>query len=303
LGLRNIKFKNNTLIGIANDGFHDGNRLDSVKNLYLIKSEDLGMNWSITDTFKFYNVNGVPAPMFWNDDDLINAYYEETSKILKIHYYNEEDKKFNDILTFIDSSLNDISINLIDKKLYISSNRRYRISDSTIISEDYNTNNPTWRNIKFLDIDMYDIKFFSVTDNYIYGLDKKTTWGMMYGIPVPLYYQNHLMRFKKRSSTDVEIKPSNYGYIFVAPSYPNPAKQEVNFLIYFDNYFDIENDNIEIIDIYGKKIAGKSDIIFNKQSNISSILTWNCSAVADGVYLLVITHGNSKRAIKVMVSK
>jgi hypothetical protein len=103
------------------------------------------------------------------------------------------------------------------------------------------------------------------------------------------------------SIIDYNIDLSNYLYIF--PPYPTPSNEKVNILFYFDSSFDFEKNNIQIIDIYGRKIAGKSNIIFNKQSNISSILTWNCSAVADAVYLLVISHGNTKRVAKIMVSR
>jgi hypothetical protein len=103
------------------------------------------------------------------------------------------------------------------------------------------------------------------------------------------------------SSVDIDIETQNYLYAY--PPYPLPATNEVRSLIYWDTSTDIENDEMTVYNIYGKKVAGKEKIRIDKLTNYSGNLVWDCSEVPSGIYIIYITHGTESRAVKVIVNK
>ena len=92
-------------------------------------------------------------------------------------------------------------------------------------------------------------------------------------------------------------------YLYSFPPYPTPSRDLVNVLIYFDSKTEFDNGNISIVDIHGNEVAQKKDLTIDKLTNYSAVLSWNCTGIADGIYIILITHGNRKQAIKIMVSK
>jgi photosystem II stability/assembly factor-like uncharacterized protein len=104
--------------------------------------------------------------------------------------------------------------------------------------------------------------------------------------------------------TEVEKpKIENINYLYCYPPYPVPATNFVRSLIYWDTSLDIENDDIAVYDIFGNKVAGKEKITIDKQNAYSGILSWNCTNVPDGIYLIRLIHGTETRTMKVIVSK
>jgi hypothetical protein len=94
-----------------------------------------------------------------------------------------------------------------------------------------------------------------------------------------------------------------HNYLYCYPPYPVPATNTVRSLIYWDTSLDIENDDIAVYDIFGNKVAGKEKITIEKQNAYSGILSWNCTNVPDGIYLIRLIHGSETRTMKVIVSK
>ncbi|MGE5478906.1 MAG: T9SS type A sorting domain-containing protein [Chloroflexota bacterium] len=101
------------------------------------------------------------------------------------------------------------------------------------------------------------------------------------------------------ASDEAQVERANYLYCF--PPYPNPAKNEVRSLIYWDTSLDIEKDDISVYSIHGK-VAGREDITIEKTMPYSGYLVWNCSRYEPGAYFIVIKHGDAQQMIKVMVN-
>ncbi len=102
------------------------------------------------------------------------------------------------------------------------------------------------------------------------------------------------------SVSESNIKQSIYFYFY--PPYPIPAQNYVNSKIYWDPNYNIDNLNISIYDIMGSQIEGDENIEINKQSSWSGILTWNCSAISNGTYFIVIRFGTTTKSITVLVN-
>ena len=60
---------------------------------------------------------------------------------------------------------------------------------------------------------------------------------------------------------------------------------------------------INVYDIFGLKVAGREKIIIDKQKTYSGILSWDCSDVPSGIYLIHIKHGSESWTLKVIVNK
>ena len=104
-------------------------------------------------------------------------------------------------------------------------------------------------------------------------------------------------------TNSIDILIENNEYFYAYPAFPNPAKGVVRSHIYWDMRTDIEQCQIGVYDINGNQVAGKSEILIEKLSEYNGYLTWDCSGVPDGVYLIYINHGKIKMPIKVIVSR
>lgn len=91
--------------------------------------------------------------------------------------------------------------------------------------------------------------------------------------------------------TSVESE-TNQNTLVTSPPYPQPARSAVT--IEFGNYI-LSKQDITIYNIEGRELKNK-DITINNNS-----LTWDCSAVQPGIYLINIKHGSEEKTIKVVV--
>jgi photosystem II stability/assembly factor-like uncharacterized protein len=114
-------------------------------------------------------------------------------------------------------------------------------------------------------------------------------------------YKAKLSDFGITDVSDEQTEVNNYLWAF--NPYPLPASHEVRTKIYWDASIDIEDDEINVYDIYGNKVADKDDVVIDKMTKYSGILKWDCSAVNSGIYLIHIKHGTRDWTIKVMVNR
>lgn len=100
-----------------------------------------------------------------------------------------------------------------------------------------------------------------------------------------------------------EYKTEEQSYFYAFPPFPLPAVNQIRSLIYWNTGIDIDKDEIAIYDLYGTKISGREQIDIEKITPYSGYLTWNCSWVDSGIYLIQIRHGASNNVIKVIVTR
>ncbi|MCX6148304.1 MAG: hypothetical protein NTW25_13805 [Candidatus Kapabacteria bacterium] len=90
-------------------------------------------------------------------------------------------------------------------------------------------------------------------------------------------------------------------YFYSYPPYPLPARNELKSLIYWDMSYNIDDSDIGVYDIYGNKVADKGKLSINKLNAYSGYLSWDCSGIATGVYMIQIKHGTNTHNIRAMV--
>ncbi|MCX6148306.1 MAG: hypothetical protein NTW25_13815 [Candidatus Kapabacteria bacterium] len=99
----------------------------------------------------------------------------------------------------------------------------------------------------------------------------------------------------------IETQTEEQTYFYSYPPFPNPAMNELKSLIYWDMGFNIDDSDIGVYDIYGNKVADKEKISVNKLNAYSGYLTWDCSGIATGIYMIQIKHGTNTHNIRAMV--
>ncbi|MCX6148153.1 MAG: hypothetical protein NTW25_13035, partial [Candidatus Kapabacteria bacterium] len=99
----------------------------------------------------------------------------------------------------------------------------------------------------------------------------------------------------------IESQTEDLTYFYSYPPFPIPARNELKSLIYWDMSYNIDDSDIGVYDIYGNKVADKEKISINKLNAYSGYLTWDCSGLATGVYMIQIKHGTNTHNIRAMV--
>ncbi|MCX6147108.1 MAG: hypothetical protein NTW25_07630 [Candidatus Kapabacteria bacterium] len=107
------------------------------------------------------------------------------------------------------------------------------------------------------------------------------------------------LSFLESKSSIETIEDQTYFYSY--PPYPLPARNELKSLIYWDMSYNIDDSDIGVYDIYGNKIANREKISINKLNSYSGYLSWDCTGVGTGVYIIQIKHGTNTHNIRAMV--
>lgn len=92
-------------------------------------------------------------------------------------------------------------------------------------------------------------------------------------------------------------------YIYIYPPYPNPAKKEISFPIFWDPIYDIKLAKISVFDINGMKIDTKNKITLTQNEPYKGNIILNCDDFKNGIYLLQIKHGSGSRVTKFIIYK
>ena len=98
---------------------------------------------------------------------------------------------------------------------------------------------------------------------------------------------------------DFQILDVDYLYAF--PPYPIPGYNHISFHLFWDLCDDIDNDEINVFNILGNKIAGREKFSINKASLYDGFLTWDCSDMSTGTYFIQIKKGNYSTTVKAIV--
>lgn len=96
-----------------------------------------------------------------------------------------------------------------------------------------------------------------------------------------------------------ELETINYLYCY--PPYPQPAKNIVNILIYWNFVFELNDSNVSIYNVAGNQIFTKGKISLEYLNNYSGLIKWNCSDIEPGIYIIIIKHGDKSFTTKTVV--
>jgi|GEM_PF-3369591 len=270
--IMDIAFKNN--IGIA-----------GVNLPRTLVSIDSGTTWDISK-------NGLP------DSVLITCVTISGTNLYAgtYHIYNEKKevvygsgvylstdfgKNWIDINDSITRNLRIISVAVVDSIIFISSADNHGILLSTNNGKNWRFVNDGLATLSLSKLQIHKDFVYAATGDGIYKV-KLSDFGIV-GVEEP------------------NVEKQNYLYCY--PPYPNPTANIVRSLIYWDTSIDIENDDIAVYDIFGIKVSGKEKMTIDKQNTYSGLLTWDCSNVPNGIYLIRVVHGTKTWTMKVIVSK
>lgn len=84
----------------------------------------------------------------------------------------------------------------------------------------------------------------------------------------------------------------------VALAYPNPGREQINFLIHLEQAAKVE---IKIYNLAGERIAGLAE---NLSAGRGQVLSWDCRNCASGIFLAkVYVKGQERQTIKIAVAQ
>lgn len=107
------------------------------------------------------------------------------------------------------------------------------------------------------------------------------------------------------SNSEIETQTEISDYLYAMPAYPNPAKNYVRGKFYYSYPGGLDKTDINVYDNFGTKIGSKKDFEIEPiESEFLAELKWNCSEMATGVYIIVITSPNGlSRIMPVLVMR
>ena len=219
----------------------------------------------------------------WVPIDSMGFYIQYFYKLIKIDLANK---------TVID--LYQPRSNKNNSAFYYFNNKFYINNDSLLLSNNDILNYPNkWEEFKFSDI------FYAKNNVWC---DNETAY---ISVVQKNYQTKNILKLTVKKSSDfidnTETPTPSYFYSF--PPYPIPATNQISAKIYWDLRYDIDKADFSVYNIYGMKIDDKSHFALNKEKSYSGTLTWNCATAPDGVYMLVIKHGDATRAIPVIIER
>lgn len=106
----------------------------------------------------------------------------------------------------------------------------------------------------------------------------------------------HEIVTKVENSPEVGIKD----YFYAAEPFPLPAYNYVQTKIYWDDQ-EFDPNKVQVFNSIGAEIPNQNRISFEKHSQNSGYLNWDCTGLNPGVYVITIAHGSRKSSIKVVV--
>jgi hypothetical protein len=116
-------------------------------------------------------------------------------------------------------------------------------------------------------------------------------------------HKKHIYRVKTNTSTLVSQEIEINTYLYYNLPYPNPAKNIVNVKVFWDRYDNLIEADFSLFDYLGNEINFHKEVIFSIKNSCSGILTWDCTKYDNGLYFIVIKHGDATRSIPVVVSR
>ena len=261
------------------------------KNVYSIYSEDNGSKWNKDFIFSIDEPNKLNC----NNASIIdNSIFASWSKQVK---------SGNDSIIYQIAYRIDL-INKSAKKVFDvrgdNSGRIFKIKDSYYfvtyyydnikgyLFQMYTTDDITSNDIKWMQIDFKRFNVPVINNIISDSIIVFTTYDSLTKA-YPLYFG----KSKQYTSVVEVLNVTNTDPIYITKPKPQPAKDKVQFNIYWDQKYDIDRCNFLVYNLLGELISNKSDFLLNKINNYSGELTWYPKSNINGVYFVTFMIGTS----------
>ena len=112
-------------------------------------------------------------------------------------------------------------------------------------------------------------------------------------------------RLTKKPPTSVKesMITINTDNLWLSTPYPTPSQNSVKVNVRWGSDWDFGSANYGVVDLQGRKIAGKESISLIQQNQESCTLQWDCSNITQGIYFLWVSHGTSRQVVPVYVER
>jgi len=233
----------------------------------LVESLPTGNSYAAVYNFyefggNYYAINSYPALLFKSTDK------GKSWDIIDIELFNE---------------IEYFSVEMIDENNILISCYGEGLNGLRFTSDQGKTWAEVESNLPSLSKDIYSYRLVGMFEDYIL-LD--------IGFQSRLVGQAEFYRTTTEKLSQITSVEYEQNTLATSPPYPQPARSAVT--IEFGNYI-LSKQEITIYNIEGREIKNQ-EITINNNS-----LTWDCSAVQPGIYLINIKHGSEEKTIKVVV--
>lgn len=259
------------------------------KSKYLIRNSNgiYGTNYNLTDWELVLDSSqsGILDMRyifdFWDDESI---YYDSFLNKEGVSVYTYSFKTDQNKLFWYNPSRDTSAHSLLKAR----SSHIMAYGNSVIVSHDEGKNWKAYR----LDIFGQD----SLNGNFVYSLlvkDNRLIVATRDGIAYA-----DLSEFGIITSVENETERN---YLYTLPPYPNPANSEIKVLTYWDINLPMNESDVSVYDLSGRKVNTEGKINIVKQADHYGRVTWDCSSEKTGIYIINIKHGTEEKAVKVVV--
>ncbi len=233
----------------------------------LVESLPTGNSYAAVYNFyefsgNYYAFNSYPALLFKSTDK------GKSWDIIDIELFNE---------------IEYFSVEMIDENNILISCYGEGLNGLRFTSDQGKTWAEVESNLPSLSKDIYSYRLVGMFEDYIL-LD--------IGFQSRLVGQAEFYRTTTEKLSQITSVEYEQNTLVTSPPYPQPARSAVT--IEFGNYI-LSKQELTIYNIEGIEIKNQ-EITINNNS-----ITWDCSAVQPGIYLINIKHGSEEKAVKVVV--
>ena len=265
--------------------YPDGNKFDS-SSYYILYSHDSARTWQ--KDFAFNLTEYPPQELFFDGDYLhiTSSIWDTLHPGYRTIYFSLVDLQNKTYLNhyYIDSMANDNYFFTINKKTYLGS---YFHGLMYI-----NLTNP----------DIPTIEMYPLHGYKLWGGWSNDTIAYI-GAIIGNSQTHYKLTQKTPTSVNEPLKTINTDKLWLSMPYPTPSQNSVKVNVKWNSGWDFGSANYGVVDLQGRKIAGKESISLVQQNEDNCTLQWDCSNITQGVYFLWARHGTTRQVVPVYVER
>lgn len=267
--------------------YYNGRDYDSI-DFFIAYSYDGGLNWKRDFQFSIPDTHLSPSIQLLGDYAYTRGLiWDSSGKNINFMYRIDLVNKKVEMLYIENKQQHDLGRYYQVGNYIITGGWEYLLYNDDIEKDPFN-----WKQIPFPN---YYVIF---QDKYF---DKNTILTFAYNIKLDanFYYK---CKFKELpTKVDIGVETATKLYCF--PPYPQPASNNVNIKIYWDMSCDFNNADFSAYNFMGARVAGKEDFYLTLEKNYSGVLKWECRNINNGLYFIIIKHGDTRTSIPVIIMK
>ncbi len=248
---------------------------------YVMHSTNLGVNW-----IKDINLN--TSNLWYKFGVIENNYY-----ILTSHF--DSSKHTSIFLHVIDSNNNLLVNNLflgqnIGGSFFKFGNTLYMASGNNYyFNENYKSDILDWKVDTLSQYYLYGNFWFDNSNAFFAAADNS--------------FNFRLIKISSNFATGIDNTEILKPYLYTELPFPNPTSNLIKCKVYWDYKSEMDNIKVNIYNISSDLIQTGDDISLDRIDAYSGELVWHCQNIQNGVYLIIISIGETNKVIPVIINR